>query len=268
MLRSGFLFLILFFLIFNLSGQSNPVIKSADFTSMEILKFLLDGSFDNRIQAQKWKAPRKTWLYTDENSIAYTAIDTILTFTQASIEKKLVISKTLPLTDFGYFDQCAGCAPCIGLALFTKNEDGDGFELEFFNPMVDVFGQAGLIPTPRIIEVGLNHHVVAFRGEVSWDEGMEKWFELKNNFPLFFSYKYFFANQSFEETQNITAIEQEARIQKTENEYYDIELTRSTYNPENDPNGVNKLIKKIYLNYSDAFGALFTINSNYRFIGN
>jgi hypothetical protein len=249
-----------------LNGQTNQVIKSADFNSTTILNLLLDGSFDNRLNAQKWKAPRKTLLYTDSNSFSYTTIHTMLDFIQDSLEKKLVITKTLPFSENGYFDQCAGCSPCIGLAVFVKNENN--YLLESFNPMVDIFGQAGMVPSSRIQEIGPNHFAIVFKGDSFGDEGMEKWFELKNNFPLFFSYKYFFANQSFEETQNITAIEQEARIQKTENEYYDIELTRSTYNPENDPNGVNKLIKKIYLNYSDAFGALFTINSNYRFIGN
>jgi hypothetical protein len=226
MLRSVFLLFNLFFLIFKLNGQSKLLIKSADFNSRTILNVLLDGSFDDRLNAQKWQVPRQTLLYADDNSVAYTAIDTVLNCIQDSLEKRLVITKTLPISDQGDFEQCAGCAPCIGLALFTKNEDG--FQLESFNPMVDVFGQAGLVPTPRIIEVGLNHHVVAFRGEESWDEGMEKWFELKNSFPLFLSYKYFFAHQLFEDTQNIAAIEQEARIQKTENEYYDIELTRST----------------------------------------
>jgi hypothetical protein len=262
MLRSIFLFFILFFLIFKLTGQSNLVIKSADFNSRGILSFLLDGNFVARIDAQKWKAPRKTLLSTDENSFAFTAIDTILTFTQDSIEKKLVIIKTLPLTDFGYFDQCAGCAPCIGLAVFVKNNDA--YLLESFNPMVDLFGQAGMVPSSRIQEIGQNHFAIVFKGEIFWDEGIEKWFELENNFPLFFSYKYFFAHQLLEETQNIAVIEQEARIAKTENEYYDIELTRSTYEPENDPNGVNKLIKKIYLNYSkEQYNSLLLFKPNY-----
>ena len=202
-------------------AQHQSSIRETDLIHEKILGVLYEGQFIDSLSAQKWKAPKKTMIYTDELSFAYTIIDTMLFFHEDNAEKCLVITKTLQLNEFGFFDQCVGCPPCIGMAIFSKNENN--WELESFHPMMTVFGQGGAIPTPRIIEVGLNHHVVALKGEISWDEGIEKWYELDSYFDLILEYKYVCRNSNIDSG----LINQQINVLKTDKEYYDFELVKS-----------------------------------------
>jgi hypothetical protein len=235
MLRSIFLFFILFFLIFKLTGQSNLVIKSADFNSRGILSLLLDGQFNSKINAQKWKAPNLV-NYTNSKSYAYTVCDTLIDFKIDTSSYRLVILKTMMIDpEFKFFADCNACPPLIGLAIFSKRREN--WELTSFKIDVTRLGHFSEIPNASVLRIGNSRLAVRFKDEEVHEIGIERWFELNMDFKslldFMYSYRIFNENTSSNNEENTFYMVKELTIQESDKDYFDLVFKNTTLMSDN-----------------------------------
>jgi hypothetical protein len=163
-------------------------LRKYNFSKLNILELLLDGTFDVETGYQKWKAPKGTLIPIDGDGYAYTMVDTLLSFNQENKEYQLAVIKSSQRYEWGGFDNGFESAPCIGLALFS--EENDNWVLESFNPTVVMLGEQNMIPSMQIKQVGTHSSAIIFTTAIHQDFGEEQWFLLEKNFPMFLEYTY------------------------------------------------------------------------------
>jgi hypothetical protein len=195
---------------------------------------LIEGTFDEETGYQKWKAPKGTLIPMGVDGYAYSKIDTILKFNRGSEEFQLAVIKSSQKNEAGGFEEFNAIQPCIGMALFSNKKDA--WVLESFNPMVTLFGAMNMIPSMRIAEVGTNASAIIFTAEIHQDLGIEQWFLLEKNFPMFLENTY--AQPTGEDLEKLLLKKVEIVKPKKkdnaseDNQFYDIKLI--TYEEEYD----------------------------------
>lgn len=220
-------------------------ISNSEFNEKNILKLLVGGSYDITTNHQKWKAPAGTFLPIDVDRNAYTQIDTILSFNGAEQSYQLVVTHSSQITEEGNFEEFVATAPCIGLALFSKQENE--WVLEGFNPMVDLFGIMNYVPEKRIVNIGPDKYVIAFTQDIRQDVGEEKWFLIEQDFPSFLEYYYAYPGGDNLEKLIYTRVEPIEVNNEDAGEFFDLKVTQyeETYDEKTDKSKQKILETKI-----------------------
>jgi hypothetical protein len=250
----------LFFITFFSLGQTQDVIKNSEFNEKNILKLLFGGSYDIATNHQKWKAPVGTFLPIDVDRNAYTQIDTILSFNGVEQSYQLVVTHSSQITEEGNFEEFVATAPCIGLALFSKQENE--WVLEGFNPVVTLFGIMNYVPEKRIVNIGPDKHVIAFTQNINQDVGEEQWFLIEKNFPSFLEYYYAYPGGEELEKLIYTKVEPIEVNDETTGEFFNLKVTQfeETYDEKTDKSKQKILETKILSPSFDDFKLKYPYN--------
>jgi hypothetical protein len=144
-------FLIVFLSLFSsfCIGQSR-IPNNYQFQLRNLLIDAFNGEHNIELDKVKWNPYKKEIVATSEDGYAYTAIDSVISFSANNENFILVILRTNVISD-GFEEQCSSCKPSLGLALF-KDYDSK-LELTSFNRSIRNIGQAGLLPDYSIIEL-------------------------------------------------------------------------------------------------------------------
>jgi hypothetical protein len=114
------------------------------------LSQLLNGQYVKSLEKIKWTPYTKENVQTSEDGFAYTTVDSVITYKTNNEEYRLVVFRTNIMHE-GMEEQCAGCAPTLGLALFKIIEGKP--TLTSLNRSVLNVGQAGMLPDYSIVEL-------------------------------------------------------------------------------------------------------------------
>ncbi len=235
-------------------------ISKIEFSRLNIIKLLVDGVFDNEDGYQKWRAPKQTLIPLDAEGYAYSVVDTILSLEIEDKKCQLVITKSSQKYSWGGFDSGVESLPCIGLALFSENNDQ--WVLESFNPAVTLFGEQNMIPEMHICKVGPDKHVIAFTQNINQDVGEEQWFLIEKNFPSFLEYYYAYPGGEELEKLIYTKVEPIEVNDETTGEFFNLKVTQfeETYDEKTDKSKQKILETKILSPSFDDFKLKYPYN--------
>jgi hypothetical protein len=181
------------------NGNENKKNQHSFFDSKEgILNEIFKGKYDKKTEYLLWKPNSKDEINASDDGFCHTNFDEVLFFEENEVESALVILRTIEFSN-GMENDCAGCAPIIGLALYQKSDSN--WELKFAKPNVCTYGQASMVPNKKIINLGGNLSVLSLKEEVFLDYGREVFISLEKGFMEIFNYEHSIGGEQFTETK-------------------------------------------------------------------
>ncbi len=220
--------LFVLFISFGCSTAEKNEKKEKEFPSNEnLLKDILKGKYDKKTEAVLWKPNSKDTINASDDGFCHTNIDEVLFFEENEVESALVILRTIEFSN-GMENDCAGCAPIIGLALYQKSDSN--WELKFAKPNVCTYGQAGMVPNKKIINLGGNLNVLSLKEEPFQDYGREVFISLENGFTEIFNFEHSIGGEQFTETKL-----EIMKDSKNSDGNFDLKLSSMIVDPMADP---------------------------------
>lgn len=136
----------------NNNSSNKTTISESNWNSKTLLSELFEGEKVESLNAIKWKPYKGEFIQESYDGNCYTTIDSIYTFNNESLNYRIVVFKTDPISDENFIGLSEAEASTVGIALFSQEKKD--WKLINFNRSVILTGHAGYLGQMEIIDLG------------------------------------------------------------------------------------------------------------------